>query len=90
MAKQVMQTQKPKLDNVVDMSLLGQMVKYKRTSIGMRLEDAASLCSVSKQAYNNIELGVENVRANTLFKVLAGLGVKLFIADFKEVDSEWV
>ncbi|THB68025.1 MAG: XRE family transcriptional regulator [Gammaproteobacteria bacterium] len=88
MAKTVISKEKPDLSAPVNMEILGKYVRYKRTSIGMTLEDAASLCSLSKQAYNNVEKGSGNIRVQTLFAVLNSLGIKLNILD-KEQESAW-
>ena len=89
MPKQIVPSEKPDLHQQADLKLLAKMVRFKRTSLKIRLIDAASLCGVSKQAYNNVELAVDKVRVETLFKVLNGLGIKLLIQDKNETD-EWI
>lgn len=42
---------------LVRITLLGAYIRHHRTHLGLTLEDAAALCEVSKQTYNNIELG---------------------------------
>ncbi|OUS28064.1 hypothetical protein A9Q98_07950 [Thalassotalea sp. 42_200_T64] len=95
MAKRVIATKSPNLDLPVNIKRLGEFVRYKRTSLDLTIENAASLCGVSKQALNNIELGVETVKLVTLFKVINELGISLWFekpnASSKvETDDEWL
>ena len=88
--RQVTQSTKPDLSNPVDMKTLGAMVRYRRTSLGITLEDAAGLCGLSKQAYNNVEKGLLTVKVDTLFKVLSAFGVALFLQEPSEGSDDWV
>lgn len=78
MAKRVVPTEKPDSDIPVNMERLGHFVRFRRTSMGMTIENAASICRVSKQAFSNVEKGLETVKAATIFKVLNCLGVTLW------------
>ena len=89
MAKRVTLFPKPDPSSFIDAQWLGALIRHKRTSAEMTLEDAAGLCGLSKQAYNNIELGVENSRVESLFKALNGMGIKLSVNDISEVADEW-
>ena len=89
MPKKVISTEKPDLSLPLNMNVIGDFVRYKRTSLGITLEDAAALCDLSKQAYNNIEKGIENSRVDTLFKVLSALGIRLEIKD-EVSDDGWI
>lgn len=89
MTRRVIATEKPDLNVPLDMNILGRFVRYKRTSLAMTLEDAASLCGLSKQAYSNVEKGVEHIRVDTIFKVATALGVKLTIEDLVRGDDDW-
>ncbi|MBA6293197.1 helix-turn-helix transcriptional regulator [Colwellia sp. MB3u-70] len=95
MAKRVIATKAPNLDLPVDMKRLGEFVRFKRTSLDITIESAASLCGVSKQSLNNIELGVDSVKLVTLFKVTKQLGISLWFDSqntegTKEIDDEWL
>ena len=99
MARTVVVTTKPDITKPVDMPLLGAYIRHHRTHLGMTLEDAAALCGVSKQAYNNIELGEKNLNVDTLFRVLTALGIRMRIIDNAEsqatpeqggLDGEWL
>ncbi len=91
MPRRVIATEKPNLSTPLDMRLLGQWVRFRRTSLDITLEDAAGLCGLSKQAYSNVEKGVENIRADTLFKVLGAMGIKLKIQEETiGMDNAWI
>jgi hypothetical protein len=44
MAKRVIGTRKPDLNTPVNMQRLGQFVRFRRTSMGMTIENAAGIC----------------------------------------------
>ena len=89
MAKRVVQSSKPQLTGPLGSKQLGAFVRYRRTSEGITLQDAAALCGLSKQAYSNVEKGVATVRLDTVLKVLAALGIALRI-DEPEVGDDWL
>lgn len=89
MARQVTLSPEPDFTTPADMAKLGAAVRYRRTSLGLTLENAAGLCGLSKQAYNNVELGVESVKVATLFKVLIALGIDIYIDDQQGTTDEW-
>lgn len=92
MARNITITPKPDLSKTNDMTTIGNHVRHKRTMLGITLEDAASLCQLSKQAYNNVEKGLESVRVETLLKVLNALGIQLTVSDTTEeaeVNNDW-
>ena len=92
MARNITITPKPDLSRANNMATIGALVRHKRTMLGITLEDAASLCQLSKQAYNNVEKGLESVRVETLFKVLDALGIQLTVSDTSEVgevNNDW-
>ncbi|MBM7074430.1 helix-turn-helix transcriptional regulator [Shewanella sp. 202IG2-18] len=89
MAKRVTLFPKPDPSSSVDAQWLGALIRHKRTSVKMTLEDAAGLCGLSKQAYNNVELGVENSRVESLFKALNGMGIKLSVIETVEITDDW-
>ncbi len=89
MAKQITIAEKPDLSTPLDMQTMGEYVRYKRTSNNITLEDAASLCGLSKQAYNNVERGVANIRVDTLLKVFSAFGIKLSIQEEEQENDGW-
>lgn len=95
MAKRVIATKAPNLELPVNMIRLGEFVRFKRTSLDLTIENAASLCGVSKQALSNIELGSDSVKLITLFKVINQLGISLWLENqstegSKVVDDDWL
>jgi len=73
-------TKKPDASSKLDFTWIGQYVRHKRTSMGMGLVDAATMCGLSKTAYSNVELG-KNSRVDTLFLVLDNLGIRLSVLE---------
>jgi len=96
MAKRIVIPPKPDTSSSVSMDTLGQFVKFRRTTLGMTIDEAASLCGVSKQALSNVEKSLESVRMDTVFKIINSLGIKLWIKSSEEIDingesdSEWL
>lgn len=64
----------PTVDGPAD---LGALVRAVRTSAGMTLEEAALTVQVAKQTLQNLEKGTGTVSLALVFKVLAGLGIRL-------------
>ncbi len=77
---------KPDDSKPVDYVWLGQYVRYKRTTLGIGLVEAATMCGLSKTAYSNVELG-RITRVDTFFKVLNDFGVRLSVK--KEGLFKW-
>jgi transcriptional regulator with XRE-family HTH domain len=95
MPKRVVISEKPDMNVGVNMIRLGKFVRFKRTSLGMPIETAASLCGVSKQAFSNVESGFKTVKAETIFKVLDALGISLCIGEdsiesTSDENNEWL
>ncbi|MEZ5471672.1 MAG: helix-turn-helix transcriptional regulator [Marinicella sp.] len=82
----IIATEKPDHSRKVDFKWLGQYVRHKRTSMGIGLADAASLCGLSKNAYSNIELG-KSAKVETLFIVLNNMGIELSVVEHE--DDIW-
>ena len=55
----------------------GQLVRQKRKSDGLTLEEAAALCNVSYAFLSALENGKETVRLNKVLQVINCLGIKL-------------
>ncbi|MBX3041637.1 MAG: helix-turn-helix transcriptional regulator [Bdellovibrionaceae bacterium] len=56
---------------------LAGFVRARRTQSGLRIDDAAELCGVSVETLSKIETAKAGVNAESLFKVLNGLGIHL-------------
>jgi transcriptional regulator with XRE-family HTH domain len=77
MAKKVTASNMPNsvfIDNAV---ILGQLIKAKRTELGIKLADCAALCGVGINTLSRIENGNANCTLAAVFSVLNGLGIKL-------------
>jgi transcriptional regulator with XRE-family HTH domain len=60
---------------------LGNVVRTRRKSRGLRIDDAASLCGVSVDLFSRLENGHSGVSSGKLLKILDGLGLALRIVD---------
>lgn len=79
MAKRIVISDKPETDQPLDPILLGEAVRFVRTSSGLTIEDAASLAGVSKQTLNDLEKAKPGARLDTMLKIMASLGINLKI-----------
>lgn len=79
MAKRIVISEKPNINLSVTQGLLGQSIRFVRTSSGLTIEDAASLSGVSKQSFCDAEQGKSGCRLNTIIKITKALGIKLHI-----------
>jgi transcriptional regulator with XRE-family HTH domain len=60
---------------------LGQAIREKRRSSGLRIDDAASLCGVSVDLLSRLENGASGVLTDRVLKVLEGLGLALLVVE---------
>jgi transcriptional regulator with XRE-family HTH domain len=65
-----------KIDSVAD---LGAVVRATRKDADVRLDDLASVVSMSKQFVNDVELGKPGVRLGKVLTLLSELGVELYV-----------
>lgn len=83
----------PDVSFVDDPVVLGKIIKAKRTSMKLKLQDCASLCGIGINTLCRIENGNPNSTLVSVFAVLNGLGITLtskeLISDLK-TDDEWV
>ncbi len=59
---------------------LGAQIRAMRRGLGLRIDDAASLCGVSVDLLSRLENGKGGVGSDKALQVLAGLGLELFVA----------
>lgn len=96
MAKKVKVTQMPEGKFLNNAEVLGQVVKAKRTALGIKLADCAALCGIGINTLSRIENGNSNCTLSTAFAALNGLGINLISNEvaFEEtastLDDEWV
>ncbi|MEJ1960586.1 MAG: helix-turn-helix domain-containing protein [Gammaproteobacteria bacterium] len=60
---------------------LGQIVRRRRKSSGLRIDDAAALSGVSVDLLSRLENGKSGVATDRLLKVLDALGLTLAVID---------
>jgi len=79
-----------------DAKTLGELIKAKRTGIGIKLADCAALCGISINTLSRIENGQVNSSLSAIFSVLNGLGIKLTSKELSasetisSTDDEWI
>jgi len=93
MAKRIVVPEKPDIKASVTQDLIGQSIRYVRTSSKLTIEDAAALSRVSKQSFSDAEHGKSGCRLGTILKITKALGIKFHIEHslFSEnaEDDEW-
>jgi transcriptional regulator with XRE-family HTH domain len=60
---------------------LGRIIRAKRKTSGLRIDDAAALCSVSVDLLSRLENGKSGVATDRVLKVLDGLGLAMLVVD---------
>ncbi len=88
MAKQIKPVPTPNLDRVLTSELLGQAIRARRSQTMLRLEDAAALCNVAKQTFQDIEHGLGKNKFETILQICHGLGIQLRIMPWVEDNGE--
>jgi len=79
MAKNVKETSKPSSNVISDIKDFGKHLKYKRTSQGLTLVEAAQLCNINNTTLIRLEKGSEGVRLSTALHVAKMFGLKLIL-----------
>jgi transcriptional regulator with XRE-family HTH domain len=69
-----------------DLQALGRIVRNQRAHSALRIDDAADLIGVTHNVLSKVENG-QSVGADKLFKVLAGLGLKLLVVTPSQVED---
>jgi transcriptional regulator with XRE-family HTH domain len=77
----------PTTPQVADAGALGHAVRAQRLAAGLRIDDAAALCGVSVTVLSRLENAASGVTSKSLFKVLDGLGLTLFVIDKVEIPQ---
>jgi len=77
MAKKVTASNMPRVACINSPEVLGQLIKAKRTELGMKLIDCSALCGIGINTLSRIENGNGNCTLTAVFAVLNGLGIKL-------------
>ncbi|PMH75011.1 helix-turn-helix domain-containing protein [Vibrio cyclitrophicus] len=79
MAKNIEMTPPPDLRGTLTLSLLGVVIKEKRTQNRLTQSEAAFLAGLSKQTYRKIEEGRSDMQMKSLMKVISVLGINILI-----------
>ena len=87
--RHVIPTAKPDFSEVHTLEQLGQLVRYRRTTSGLRIDDAALLCDVSAGSLSNLEHARKSITADKRLRVMNGLGLALLIVPREELKDAW-
>ncbi|PLY06201.1 MAG: hypothetical protein C0625_10275 [Arcobacter sp.] len=79
MAKVVKTSEKPNSVNIIDIKDFGKHIKYKRTSQGLSIEEAATLCNINARTLTKLENGAEGTRLSTAINIAKMFGLKLIV-----------
>lgn len=96
MAKKVKTSKMPDAIFIDNSEILGQLIKAKRTELGIKLADCAALCGIGINTLSRIENGNANCTLSAVFSVLGGLGIKLTSKELAPAetistpDEEWI
>ena len=96
MARKVKASEMPSTLFINNPEVLGQLIKARRTGLGIKMTDCATLCGVTINTLSRIENGNPNCTLSSAFSILNGLGIQLsskYLHDrtiASHVESEWV
>ena len=95
MARKVTASDMPTSDFIDSAEILGQLIKAKRTELGIKLADCVALCGIGINTLSRIENGNANCTLAAVFSVLNGLGIKLTSKALTPTansssDEEWI
>ena len=77
--KQVKSLATPNLSQALSPELIGNAIKARRTQQKLDIKTAAMLCNVSVVTLSKIENASKGVRMESVLKVMAALGIKVYI-----------
>jgi len=77
MAKSVKVSIKPINNKVKDLKDLGQIIKYKRTLLGLTRQEAADFCNISYVTLQNIENCSDKTGVGNVLRVMMRLGIEI-------------
>ena len=96
MAKKVKPSKMPSALFIINPEILGQLIRARRTGLGIRLIDCAALCGVGINTLSRIENGNANCTWSAVFSVLNGLGLQLSARELQDsaaissAENGWV
>lgn len=65
---------------IKDMVELGALIRKRRKSLGLRIDDTAAFCEVAVSTLSAMENGSRPIGMDKLIPVLKGLGIGLFVS----------
>ena len=77
MAKNVKISKKPVDSKIKDARDIGNVIKYKRTSLGLTRQEAADFCNISYVTLQNIENATKEAGISNILKVMTRLGIEI-------------
>jgi len=86
MARTLTQPREQQSPIATDLQALGQLIRNRRASSMLRIDDAAALVGVSKDTLSRLENG-RAVSTDKLMAVVQGLGLAVFITDKSLADT---
>ena len=67
----------PEFEKISNEVEFGNLIRYKRTKIGLTVVKAAALCNISDTTLTKLENGYLGTRLSTALKVAKMLGIKI-------------
>ncbi len=77
MAKNVKISKEPIETIITNIEDFGKHIKFKRTSAGLSIEDASSLCNINPRTLTKLEKGSEGTRLSTALHIAKMFGLKM-------------
>jgi len=77
MAKSVKISKKPINNKIKDIKDIGEIIKYKRTLLGLTRQEVADFCNISYVTLQNIENANYKTGVGNVIKVMMRLGIEI-------------
>jgi len=77
MAKRVTTTKRPVFNTLVCSKDFGELIRYRRTELGMSMQLTAEMCSINERTLSKIEKGNEAVGLHNALVVANALGIDI-------------
>ena len=81
----------PSLAEPLTAHLLGQVIRARRTQLGLRIDTAAGLCGVAKETLMKLEHGHTSTHLDKLLQICQALGIQLRVLpwNIEESTDDW-
>lgn len=77
MAKRVTKTKEPHFNKLICSKDFGELVRYRRTMLGLTMQTTAELCNINDRTLSKIEKGNKAVGLNNALLVANALGIDI-------------